>query len=260
VAGVVEPDDAEAGGLGDAGERAVEVARLDGPSVPGGEDVVRLLPLLPRSGAGSCLPHPVPAQGRDAEGGQRDRAATAALRGVVVEDVTATLHLPANVEDAVVEVEVRPAKAADLAPTEAHGDGEHRSAVGRRCPGSSPAPFWADGPTGPGCHRAATRCHRNACHPRTTQGPVHPSYPSIPRRAPPTGTHSRRSRPGQAAGVWPPHFGPPPSSTATPAMGWTSLPPLLQPLNGPDAFGHQGSSPCRNQHGRAVSGTRRMPV
>ncbi|GAP50766.1 putative uncharacterized protein [Streptomyces azureus] len=69
--GVVQPDDAEAGGLGDAGEGAVDVTRLDRTAGPGGEDVGRLLPLLPRLGSGGNLPHPVSAVGRDTESGQR---------------------------------------------------------------------------------------------------------------------------------------------------------------------------------------------
>ncbi len=70
----------------------------------------------------------MPAQGRDAESGQRNGTATAALRIVVVQDATAALHLLADVEDAVVEVDVRPAQADDLTPAEAHGDGETKAA------------------------------------------------------------------------------------------------------------------------------------
>lgn len=48
MAGVVQADDAEAGGLGDAGEGAMEVARLDRTTGASGEDVVRPVPRLPR--------------------------------------------------------------------------------------------------------------------------------------------------------------------------------------------------------------------
>lgn len=108
-----QPDDAEAGGLGDSGEGAVQVARLDRAAGAGGEDVGRLLPPLTRLGTGSRLPHAVPAQGRDAEVGQRV-GSTAAAFGVVVEDATAALHLLADVQDAVVEVDVRPPEVHNL--------------------------------------------------------------------------------------------------------------------------------------------------
>lgn len=132
---VVQPDDAEAGGLGDAGEGAVDVPRLDLTAGAGGEDVAGLLPLLPRFGPASRLPHPMPAQGRDAEGGQRDGPATAALGVVVVEDAPTALGLLADVENAAVEVEVRPAQTDDLSPAEPHGDGEHEGRVERVLPG-----------------------------------------------------------------------------------------------------------------------------
>lgn len=45
VPGVVESDDAKAGVLRDAGERPIEVARLDGLAGAGGEDVAGLSPL-----------------------------------------------------------------------------------------------------------------------------------------------------------------------------------------------------------------------
>lgn len=44
---IVQPDHAEAGGLGDAGEGAVDVPRLDLTAGTGGEDIAGLLPLLP---------------------------------------------------------------------------------------------------------------------------------------------------------------------------------------------------------------------
>src|SRR5690606_29267227 len=97
----------------------------------GGEDVTGLLPLLPRLDPSSRLPHPVPAQGRDAEGGQRDGSATAALGIIVVEDAPTALRLLADVENAAVEVEVRPAQADDLSPAEPHGDGKHEGRVQR---------------------------------------------------------------------------------------------------------------------------------
>ena len=84
VPGVVQPDHAEVGGLGDAGEGAVEVARLGGTTGAGGEDAVQLLPPLPRLGASSHPPHPVPAQGRNAERGQRNGGRALPSRSVVV--------------------------------------------------------------------------------------------------------------------------------------------------------------------------------
>jgi hypothetical protein len=56
VASVVQSDDTEASGLGDAGEGAVQVARLHGTAGASGEDIVRLLPPLPRLGASVRLP------------------------------------------------------------------------------------------------------------------------------------------------------------------------------------------------------------
>ncbi|GGY21827.1 hypothetical protein GCM10010299_29900 [Streptomyces tanashiensis] len=53
VPGVVEPDDPKAGVLRDAGERAVEVARLDGLPGASGEDVPGLRPRLSGALAGS---------------------------------------------------------------------------------------------------------------------------------------------------------------------------------------------------------------
>jgi hypothetical protein len=50
---------------------------------------------------------------------------------VVVQDATATLDLVADVEDAVVEVDVRPAQAHDLSPAEPHGDSEDEGRVER---------------------------------------------------------------------------------------------------------------------------------
>jgi len=108
VPGVVQPDDAEAGA--------------------GDEDVVGLAPPLPRLGACNCLPHPVPAKGRAGSG---ERTA-AAIRVVVTEDATTAPGLLADMEDAVVEVEVRPAETDDLAPAEAHGDREHDCTTARR--------------------------------------------------------------------------------------------------------------------------------
>jgi hypothetical protein len=60
----------------------------------------------------------MPAQGRDAERGQRDDTTSTALGIVVVEDTATALRLLADVEDAVVEVEVRPAETDDLTPTQ----------------------------------------------------------------------------------------------------------------------------------------------
>jgi hypothetical protein len=96
VAGVVQPDRAEADGLGDPGEGAVQVARLDRAACAGGEDIVRVLPPLPCLGARLRLPDAMPALGRDAEGGQWDGQTTTA-RGVVVQDATAALDLAADV-------------------------------------------------------------------------------------------------------------------------------------------------------------------
>jgi hypothetical protein len=56
VASVVQSDHTEAGGLGDASEGAVQVARLDRAAGSGGEDVVRLLSPLPRLGTSVRLP------------------------------------------------------------------------------------------------------------------------------------------------------------------------------------------------------------
>lgn len=127
------PDDAEAGGLGDAGEGAVDVPRLDLATGTGGEDVPRLVPLLPRLDARGRLPHPVPAQRGDAERGQRYDATTAALGVVVVRDAATTLGLLADVEDTIVEVEVEvgPAETDDLSPAQARGDGEDEGRVER---------------------------------------------------------------------------------------------------------------------------------
>jgi hypothetical protein len=71
----------------------------------------------------------VPAQRGDAERGQRDDAATAALGIVVVEDAATVLSLLADVEDPVVEVQIRPPETDDLSPTEPHGDGEDEGAA-----------------------------------------------------------------------------------------------------------------------------------
>jgi hypothetical protein len=73
----------------------------------------------------------VPAQGRDAEGRERNSSATTALGVIVVQDATAPLGLLADVQDPVFEVEVRPAKAHDLSSAETHGDGEHEGRVER---------------------------------------------------------------------------------------------------------------------------------
>ena len=58
-------------------------------------------------------------------GGRAAERTAAAIRVVVTEDATTAPGLLADVEDAVVEVEVRPAETDDLAPAEAHGDREH---------------------------------------------------------------------------------------------------------------------------------------
>ncbi|GHG15537.1 hypothetical protein GCM10017667_56400 [Streptomyces filamentosus] len=83
VPGVVQPDDAETGVLGDAGERAVEVARLDGLAGAGGEDVPGLRPLLPGTLAGGGLLEALPPQGSDADRGKGKRLFAPAPLGVV---------------------------------------------------------------------------------------------------------------------------------------------------------------------------------
>lgn len=73
----------------------------------------------------------MPAQRGDAQRGQRDDTTTAALGVVVVEDTTAALSLLTDVEDPVVQVEIRPPETDDLAPAEPHRDGEHEGRVER---------------------------------------------------------------------------------------------------------------------------------
>lgn len=131
VPGVVKTDDAEAGGGGDAGEGAVEVPRLDGPTARRSEDVSALRPLVPRLGPLIVLPHPVPPEGRNAHGGQRYGSSTAPLGIVVVQDPAPTLSLLADVENAVVQVHVGPAEADQLTPAQPHGGGEDKGRTKR---------------------------------------------------------------------------------------------------------------------------------
>lgn len=82
AAGIVQPDHAEPGGFGYAGERAVQVARLDRMAGAGGEDV------LASGSAHGSRPHSLPTKGSDADRGQGERLLPAPSLGIVLVRLT----------------------------------------------------------------------------------------------------------------------------------------------------------------------------
>lgn len=109
---VVQSNHPDTGVLGHASEGPVGVPRLDGPVGPGGERVSGLLPGVPGLGPRLSLLHPLPAQGSDADPGQRKGlAAPLALGLVLVGLAPDTLPLGSDPDLPLVEVRSRGGRA-----------------------------------------------------------------------------------------------------------------------------------------------------
>lgn len=123
--GVVNSDDTEAGVLRDTGERAIEVARLDGPTGAGDEDVAGLLPLLSSALAGSSLLESLPSHGSDADGGKRKRLIAPVPLGIVL------VHLPGDPLPLSPEPDLPLVEVDDFPAAKAEGNVKHEGGVQR---------------------------------------------------------------------------------------------------------------------------------